>query len=205
MKKLLRLTLLISLLSVAEVHAAELSKEIRIDWSHAPDRTWLGPHVWGNRLHDWHVKNGRLECIASQPRLAMRTAHLLSARLADHNGPFSMQVQTGYAGRARKVSHTSAAGFLIGVGGKEMDYRAASIVQQWPGPGAGYFAGVTADGYAVIRDFSKPRAAPTPNRPSGLGLDITEHYCPAISRTMSIDWENHRRSFVGSRPSEPEK
>lgn len=185
MKNRLCLALLFALLPPAGVRAAELSREIRIDWSHAPDRYWLGPHVWGNRLHDWRVKNGRLECIASQPRLAMRTVHLLTARLADRKGSFSMQVTAGSAHARAKFSHTSALGFLIGVGGKEMHPWAASIVQQWPGPGAGYFAGVTADGHAFIRDYSKPRTLPTPNKRSGLGLDVTE----AKSLTLRLTGE----------------
>jgi len=163
MKKLLCLALLIGLLPLAEIRAAELSDIVRIDWSHAPDRIWLGPHVWGNRLHDWRVKNGRLECVASQPRLAMRTAHLLGRQLTARNVEFSMQVKAGLV-NAKGVSPTAAVGFLIGVGGKEMHPWSAAIVHQWPGPGAGFFAGVTADGRAFIRDFSRPRTNPTPKR-----------------------------------------
>jgi len=136
----------------------------QVRWSAESPRHWLGPQVWGNRLHDWQVKGDRLECLASQRRLGMRTAHLLTARLSEKNAPFQMEVQTGLLNAKQIVSHTSAVGFLVGVGGNEMDYRAAAIVHQWPGPGAGYFCGVTADGRAFIRDYSKQGIPVTPPR-----------------------------------------
>ena len=146
-------------------HAADA---FTVDWKHATDRYWLGSDVWGNRLHDWRVKGGRLECVASSPRLGMRTVHLLSHGLSDRKQPFSMVVTTGLINGKDRVTHTSATGFLVGVGGKKMHPWSAAIVHQWSGPGAGYFCGVTADGRAFIRDYSKPKTTPTPKSRAGM-------------------------------------
>jgi hypothetical protein len=53
------------------------------------------------------------------------------------------------------VNHHGLAGFLIGVGGDSMDYRAAAIVHQFRGPGAGILAGVRPNGSLVIQDFEQ--------------------------------------------------
>jgi hypothetical protein len=34
------------------------------------DRTWVGPGLWANRLQDWQVKDGRLECVGPGPARA---------------------------------------------------------------------------------------------------------------------------------------
>ena len=32
-------------------------------WEGVPDRIWLGPAWWGNRLQDWRQEGGRLACV----------------------------------------------------------------------------------------------------------------------------------------------
>jgi hypothetical protein len=83
-------------------------------WRGQPDRDWAGPEFWANRLQDWRVRDGRLECVGELP---MRTVHLLTRRLGDGQGDFELSVTLG-PGRA---------GFLVGAGGG-LDYRAASLI-----------------------------------------------------------------------------
>lgn len=164
----LSLFLTIALFARMEIQATDNSTNqppgVHLDWTNASNRVWLGSRIWGNRLHDWRINNGRLECVAAQQRLAMRTVHLLSHRLGTTPGSFQMEVRTGFAGDGKNISRTSAVGFLVGAGGKDMHPWSASIIHQWPGPGAGFFAGVTAGGNVFIRDYSKPRTSPTPKR-----------------------------------------
>ena len=123
------------------------------------ERTWIGPDFWANRLQDWSVdsgSNGALKCVATAPRLRTRTLHLLTYRVGDHPGGFGMSVHTGLTREQGPVVADSATGFLIGVGGDEMDYRAAAIVHQWPGNGGGLIALAQADGRLVLRDNSRP-------------------------------------------------
>ncbi|NRA96547.1 MAG: hypothetical protein HRU14_10105, partial [Planctomycetes bacterium] len=136
---------LLILLVVAAVAPAQ--NPFTSSWSQQPDRPWAGPDFWANRLQDWRLANGRLECVASEARLAFRTLHLLTRRLTGAGG-FTTSVRLGGEGGASSAH----AGFLIGVGGDALDWRAASIVHQWPGRGAGYYAGVTPDGRVFFED-----------------------------------------------------
>ena len=49
-------------------------------WHDSVRRTWVGPDYWANRLQDWQVANGRLECLFGGPD---RNVHLLSYELLD--------------------------------------------------------------------------------------------------------------------------
>lgn len=136
---------LLLLLVVVSSAAAQVS--FSSSWAQQPDRPWAGPEFWANRLQDWRVHDGRVECVAAQPRLAFRTLHLLTHRL-ERAGGFTTTVRLGGAGESRSAH----AGILIGAGGRDLDWRAASIIHQWPGRGAGYYAGVTPDGQVFFKD-----------------------------------------------------
>lgn len=114
-------------------------------FSQDQDRVWAGPDYWVNRLQDWRIKNGWLECVA-EPKLKMRTAHLLTWSI---KGDFKTSVRLRFEGQG------AAAGFLIGAGKGLMDYRAAAIIHAFPGNGAGLFAGVTSTGRLFFSDFEK--------------------------------------------------
>ncbi len=63
-------------------------------WPVQVDRIWLGEQYWANRLQDWRLRSGRIECVVD--RIApMRTVHLLTARLGQQAGEFEMSVRTG--------------------------------------------------------------------------------------------------------------
>lgn len=123
-------------------------------WPEGVERTWVGPEYWANRLADWRISNGRLECIEDRAEKPMRTVHILTRRLDSKEGDFYMNVRTGLISEAAKVSPDSATGFLIGAG-PEVDYRAAALVHHSCGPGGGIIAAVEATGRAVFRDMTK--------------------------------------------------
>ncbi len=143
------------------------------NWSKTTDRVWVGPEFWGNRLHDWRIHDGRLECVAESSRLSMRTLHLLTHRLGIREGEFEISVRTGVLGDdLPAVNARSAAGFLIGVGGLKMDYRAAALVHGFHGPGAGIFAGVSGTGEVFIRDIEKVAPAGQAKLPVAVPRDV---------------------------------
>lgn len=142
------------LLAGAGCQPPNVSPGFESEWSTQGDCIWLGQQYWANRLHDWRLENGRLECVVDRV-LPMRTVHLLTARLGEQPGGFEMSVHTGLATSEGDLAD-SAAGFLVGVGHGDMDYRSAAIVQHWPGKGAGLFAGITSDGKVFIRDNETP-------------------------------------------------
>ncbi|HQL73711.1 MAG: Sialidase precursor [Planctomycetes bacterium ADurb.Bin126] len=116
-------------------------------WFPNGQRTWVGPDFWANRLQDWQVANGRLECLG---RLPLRTVHLLTRRLSDKGQAFEMTVRLGRTGPGTPAD--ALAGFLIGAGGDDLDYRSAALVHHSPGPGGGLIAAVNGLGRCAFID-----------------------------------------------------
>ena len=104
-------------------------------------RTWIGPQYWANRLQDWRVNNGRLECLTSQ---ANRNVNLLTWRLKDEPGTFVFTVKTGLLDESLSGSGKYWMGMRIGARGRFNDYRDDAIY------GKGLNAGITAKGDLFI-------------------------------------------------------
>jgi len=79
-------------------------------WPEDVERVWIGPEYWANRLQDWRITAGRLECVTGKESLPMRTVHLLTRRLGEDEGDLVMSVHTGLVEAGGKVSPRSAAG-----------------------------------------------------------------------------------------------
>lgn len=141
-------SLILSLLLPATSPGAEFTSH----WDEHGDRVWAGSPYWANRLQDWRIRDGQLECVAVGRRLALRTVHLLTHRLDRTDGELVMTVRVRQVPTGSKTPPDAMTGFLVGVGGPRMDYRAAAIVHGWPGVGAGVLAGIDGEGYALIRD-----------------------------------------------------
>jgi alkaline phosphatase D len=120
------------------------------------DRVWVAPEFWANRLHDWQVSDGRIECIASTPRLRHRTLTLLTHDIpAAKPGLLEIQLKMGLINADRQtVSPDAAAGVIIGVEA-EVDYRSRALIHGATGPGAGYFVGLTAEGRLIAYDLAR--------------------------------------------------
>lgn len=142
-------------------------------WPGEGARTWVGPNLWANRLQDWQVKGGRLECLA-EDMLPMRTVHLLTHRLDKGRGEFNARVRTGLIQPKEKVTGDAAAGFLLGIGGADMDYRSAALIHAFPGKGAGLFAAVRPDGQVFFRDFEAlpKEEIPLPSGPAAADIKL---------------------------------
>jgi alkaline phosphatase D len=128
------------------------------------ERVFVGPEYWANRLQDWRISQGRIECVDKRPESPMRALHLLTHRLGAAAAGFSLRVQTGLID-AGGAAADAATGFLIGAGGATMEYRAAALIHQQPGPGGGLFAGCDANGKVFWRDFTKPQTKAPNNAP----------------------------------------
>ena len=120
-------------------------------------RTWIGPDFWANRLQDWRLKEGQIECLSSAPNLRYRTLHLLTYRLEKDQGDFRLEVtlfpleDVSSEGEKSKA----AAGFLIGAGAGRLDHRKAALIHHSWGPLAGVLALVETSGRLVFRDMSQ--------------------------------------------------
>jgi hypothetical protein len=142
-------------------------------WPPGFERVWVGPEYWANRLQDWRIHDGRLECVQGGADWPMRTVHLLTRRLGPGQGDVRLSARTGRIGDD-PVAAAAATGFLLGVGGSRMDYRAAALVHHNPGPGGGLFAGIDATGQLFFRDFETPgEPKGRPARADALPADLT--------------------------------
>ncbi|MGE0129001.1 MAG: alkaline phosphatase D family protein [Blastocatellales bacterium] len=163
------------------------------------ERVFVGPEYWANRLQDWRVNGGRVECVDSRPASPMRTLHLLTHRLGAMSMGFTISAQTGLSD-ASVASADAATGFLIGAGGAMMDYRAAALIHHQPGPGGGVFAGCDAKGQVFFRDFEKPQPKPAndppvKDAPSEIKLELTAKPRGAVSELTLIARDSSGREL----------
>jgi alkaline phosphatase D len=112
-------------------------------------RTWLGPAYWANRLQDWRLHGGRLECVAATGPMRTRTVAVLTRELVAGDLPARIGVRTGTLAAGEGFS-----GFLVGAGGGRLDHRAAALVQGASGVGGGILCTFEADGRVGFRDHT---------------------------------------------------
>jgi len=146
-------TFAIFLFSMIGYALPEKTVEFHSAWPKDVERIWVGQEYWANRLQDWRIKNGRLECTEGSLNKPMRTVHLLTYSLSSKRGEFVLTVKTGILNNENKLQRTGWTGFLIGAGEGKMDYRGAALVHCLPGKGGGIIAAVETNGRAVFRDM----------------------------------------------------
>jgi hypothetical protein len=123
-------------------------------WQGVEDQRWVGPDFWANRLQDWQIRDGRLECLNGNIKKPMRTVHLLTGQLDPKAGEgFRVEVVLGAVTPEEKIDEQAAAGILVGAGAG-LDYRAASLIHHSPGPGGGLFIGMDGRSRLFVRDFA---------------------------------------------------
>lgn len=172
--------------------AAEVSFEQ--NWSRSPNQVWSGSETWANRLQDWHVADGRIECVPNR-NLPLRTLHLLSHDLNSSGDAFRLRVELGRIESDASSVPDGAAGFLIGAGNGKMDFRGASLIHQTAGSGAGYFVGIDHLGRVFIHDnelglYGYEEADPlaiTEQNP-GFKLDNIVLSCFAKEKLVGTTW-----------------
>jgi len=112
-------------------------------------RTWLGPAFWANRLQDWRLHQGRLECVAGTGPMRTRTVAVLTRELVAGDQPARIGVRTGTLSAGEGFS-----GFLVGTGAGRLDHRAAALVQGASGEGGGILCTFDHDGAVGFRDHT---------------------------------------------------
>ena len=118
-------------------------------------RVWVGPDYWANRLQDWRITDGRLECITANPNNPMRTVHLLTRSLGNMRGDLRTSVRTGAIDIKGTLSEETLTGFIIGAGGEKLDYRAAALVHHFTEYCGGVTIGLNGNGKIVFLDGTK--------------------------------------------------
>jgi len=166
----------LSLVLFATIFLVTLShaEEFEYQWKDISSQTWTGQWFWANRLQDWRVESGRLECIETRQKKPLRTLHVLPVELKDTGESMTLSVQTGMLEGPNDPSAKALAGFLIGAGA-DMDYRSAAIIHHSPGNKGGLIACVTSEGFLQFRDMTARKfpvlvASDEPVRFDGKGL-----------------------------------
>lgn len=141
------LTALVCSSAPGEASAAPLNRsdEFHFSWTDSPERVWVGPEFWANRLQDWRLHNGRLECVESRRNLPLRTTHLLTHSVSSSPLAWSVEVTTGPVGTEgsetlEDLQEGSFAGFLFGAGNDSVDYRLTAMTHHKPATDGGLLA-----------------------------------------------------------------
>ena len=128
-----------------------------VDWTPVeppPDRiirTWLGPAYWANRLQDWRLHQGRLECLTGEQGDEVRTVAILTRQMVPGESSAHLRV------RAEILAPGAGGGFcgfLVGAGAGHLDYRAAALVQKASGIGGGLLCTYETDGQVRFREHT---------------------------------------------------
>lgn len=128
-----------------------------------PERTWIGPEFWANRVQDWRLVGGRVECVEPAAEQGVRTLHLVTHRTTwaatdgdprDAEGSFRVTTRLGAVEPTLPLSDAAWAGFLVGAGGEHVDHRLSAQVQGAPAEDGGLLAVVDGAGRVALRDFS---------------------------------------------------
>ncbi len=140
--------LLLTLIS-CDNHISNLNR-FESNWSKNAQRHWIGPEYWSNRLEDWQINNGRLECINGE--LQLRTVHLLTRELSDRTGTLEMEVTTGVLSDEMHVDEDTWTGFMVGAGSNDLDYKARALIHVSSGEGGGLIAALNGRGKIIFLD-----------------------------------------------------
>jgi alkaline phosphatase D len=114
-------------------------------------RTWIGPSFWANRLQDWRLHDGRIECLTGAAGCEVRTVAVLTRELVAGADSAHVRVRAGLLDDA---GDGGFCGFLVGAGGGTLDYRAAALVQKASGTGGGLLCVYETDGAVRFRDHT---------------------------------------------------
>ena len=128
-----------------------LTEVLPLDLDLKGSMPWLGKNFWANRLQDWQIKDGLIECRNNEADSHVRTAHLLTHDLNAKPKPARLRVTL------HKFTHEGKGfgGFLIGAGGGELDYRSAALIHYGAGQNGGLLACIDHAGKLSLRDFSQ--------------------------------------------------
>ncbi|MCH8961382.1 MAG: hypothetical protein IH820_08685, partial [Bacteroidetes bacterium] len=143
-------------------------------FSPATERVWIGPDYYANRLMDWRLRDGRLECLEGRSAKPMRTLHLLTRALREEPGTLAMSVRTGPIAPGDSAHENTWTGFLIGVGGDHVDFRISALAHHWPADDGGLIVGLDGTGKVIVRDNTNPDA------PKGARADIERWAWPLV-------------------------
>lgn len=136
MKKILGISVLL-LSSLLFAHAADFKMK-----QPQTNRIWLGADYWANRIQDWQINDGKIECLASDWN---RNISLLTYRMGEEAGSLQMSLELKLLNET--VSSRNWVGFRLASKGQFNDYRDDAIY------GSGLNVGITTNGELFIGEI----------------------------------------------------
>ena len=139
-------------------------REFQGHWPAHIERVWIGPEYWANRLQDWRIADGRLECVFSGEN---RSVNLLTRELSTKPGDFSVRARVGLLSPESAEIKDAWVGFRLGVKGRFDDYRDSAV------HGVGFNAGISTEGGLFLSENSVRHAeADLLDKLSGSGIEL---------------------------------
>lgn len=148
--RFLLLAVILSILYLGSCSNSDSKQKFMGSWSPQIRRHWPGPEFWANRLEDWQINEGRLECINGT--LPARTVHILTHELSEKQGSFSMSVKVGLISNSTRLTEDDWCGILLGAGALNDDYRRRALIHNGPGKNGGLIAGINGAGKLIFLD-----------------------------------------------------
>lgn len=118
--------------------------QFRPDWRSDLSRQWTGPDFYAQRLEDWRLNRGVIECLGSA---ANRYLYLLTREVSGGPGVMAISVRVSVPEIPLRVRARNAVGFRLGIKSQGGDYRQAAV------SGQGLEVGLTADGLLFIGEL----------------------------------------------------
>jgi len=149
-KKLIHISLIAGLVFLTLSCSREPKSVLINEWDTSIQRNFVGSSFWANRLQDWQMANGRIECIIGKD--PWRTVHILTHEINNSNKSFQMEVNLGLLHDTIPQADAFA-GLLLGAGSLDLDYRARCLIFNRPNKNGGILAGINGNGELVIMDM----------------------------------------------------
>ncbi|MBD0824589.1 alkaline phosphatase D family protein [Aestuariibaculum marinum] len=109
---------------IEELWDTKKKVKFKSQWDKFQDMKWAGPEYWGNRLQDWELRDGAVECVVSGKN---RNLHLLT--VMHQNGDSALDLEVTIAVKHFNLDSykKGCVGMLLGSKGKFDDYRSAAV------------------------------------------------------------------------------
>ena len=117
------------------------------------ERVWIGPDFHANRLQDWRLRDGRIECVEAARSKPVRTLHILPLALSGGGTQLEIAVRIGRVDPEGELPEDAFAGILLGCGSPQIDYRLSALAHHRPGRDGGVAVGFDRESRVVFRNF----------------------------------------------------
>lgn len=118
--------------------------QFRPDWPKSLSRPWVGPDFYAQRLEDWRLNRGAVECLGAT---ANRYLYLLTGEVTPGSGFLKISVRVSVPELPARARARNFVALRLGIKSPGGDFREAAV------SGQGLEAGVTTDGLLFVGEL----------------------------------------------------